>query len=200
MLTNATTPTSTLHYAGLAMPNAQPPAVIRKGVAPDAFTQMAHRALRFLRQSPPEATVQISPAEIIKRCTAAWKGMRAEVVQVVRREKLEVRFRAKSHLLVVYDQGARSDGETVVEGLARSTLRDVRHKITFVLAGHEYHEWHDPRVLPWVIFVYIDPASIPVLRTRQGVLFHRNCSLRMPPCARPRSSWLSKSKPGSRMT
>jgi AraC family transcriptional regulator len=184
MLTNATTPKSALHYADLAMPNSQHPPAIRKGVGPNVFTQKDHPALGVLWQARPEATVRISPAEIVKRQIAAWKGMRAEIVQMVRREKLEVRFRAQSHLLVIYDQGVRSDGETVVEGLARSTLRDVRHKLTFVPAGHEYREWHDPRILPRVIYVYIDPASIPSHPDASGTvalspkLFFENAALR----------------------
>ncbi len=108
-----------------------------------------------------ESGVHISPADIAKRLAASWNGMSAEIVQVTRREKLEFRFRAKSHLLVVHEQGARSDGETVIDGLPRSTLRDFRHKLTFVPAGHEYREWHDPRVMARVIFVYVDPARIP---------------------------------------
>jgi AraC family transcriptional regulator len=108
-----------------------------------------------------EAGVQISPADVAKRLAASWNGMSAEIVQVTRREKFEFRFRAKSHLLVVHEQGARSDGETVIDGLPRSTLRDFRHKLTFVPAGYEYREWHDPRVMARVIFLYVDPARIP---------------------------------------
>jgi AraC family transcriptional regulator len=131
-----------------------------------------------------EPGVQISPSDIAKRLAASWNGMSAEIVQVTRREKFEFRFRAKSHLLVIHEQGARSDGETFVEGLPRSTLRDFRHKLTFVPAGHEYREWHDPRIMARVIFVYVDPASIPA-RTETGEapaflpkMFFENAALR----------------------
>lgn len=161
MLTIPTIAKSARRYTGFAMPNLHP-APIGDEAGFGGRTQPGYSALRVLEQNPPEASVQISPADIVKRRAAAWKGMRAEIVQVTRREKVEVGFRAESHLLVIYDQGARSEGETVVEGLARSTLRDLRHKLTFVPAGHQYREWHDPRVLPRVIYLYIDPASIPV--------------------------------------
>ena len=46
-----------------------------------------------------------------------WDGMAAEIVQVTRRERAEFRFQAPRHLLIVYEQGARHDGETTVEGL-----------------------------------------------------------------------------------
>jgi AraC family transcriptional regulator len=108
-----------------------------------------------------ESSVQISPVDIAKHISASWNGMSAEIVQVTRRERVEFRFRAKSHLLVLHEQGARCDGETVIDGLPRSRLRDFQHKMTFVPAGHGFSEWHDPRVRMRVIFVYVDPACIP---------------------------------------
>ena len=183
MLTNAMTPKSTFHYAGHAASNSHLGA-IGKAFAVQTLSQPVRPATRPLLHVRPEATVQILPAEIVKRRTAAWNGMRAEIVQVTRRERLEVRFRAQSHLLVIYDQGARSEGETVVEGLPRSRLRDVRHKLTFVPAGHEYREWHDPRVLPRIIYLYIDPAIVPVRTDAAGgisaspKLFFENAALR----------------------
>jgi AraC family transcriptional regulator len=88
--------------------------------------------------------------------------MSAEIVQAARREKIEYRFRAPFHLLVLYDQAVRDDGDTFVEGLPRSSLRDLRKKLTFVPAGCEYHEWHQPRALGRAVFFYLDPAKVPV--------------------------------------
>ena len=105
--------------------------------------------------------VQVYPADAVKRRTVTWDGMTAEIVQATRREKMEFRFRAPLHLLVVCDQGMRSDGDTFVEGLPRSRLRDVTRKLTFVPAGHAYHEWHEPRVLTRVVYFYFDPARMP---------------------------------------
>ena len=36
----------------------------------------------------------------------------------------------------------------------------MTRKITFVPAGHEYHEWHQPRALSRMIFFYLDPAKV----------------------------------------
>jgi len=105
--------------------------------------------------------VQVYPADVVKRRTVTWDGMAAEIVQATRREKMEFRFRAPVHLLAVWDQGTRSDGDTFVEGLPRSRLRDVTRKLTFVPAGHEYQEWHEPRVLTRVVYFYFDPARMP---------------------------------------
>src|SRR5258707_1494301 len=109
--------------------------------------------------------VEVYPPDIVRRRAVAWDGMAAEIVQATRPEKIEFRFRAPLHLLAVYDQGIRSDGETFVDGLPRSKLRDVRRKLTFVPAGHVYHDkWQEPRVLTRVLYLYFDPAKMPTYR------------------------------------
>ncbi len=108
-----------------------------------------------------DPVVKIAPAEVVTRRAVSWDGMAAEIVQATRREKIEYRFHASRHLLAVYDQGVRRDGETFVEGLPRSTLRDLKRKLTFVPAGHEYSEWQDPRTLTRVAYFYFDPAEMP---------------------------------------
>jgi len=84
----------------------------------------------------------------------------AEVVQSPSNDSFHYRFRAPMHLLVVYEQGVRRDGETFVEGLPRSTLRDLSRKLIFVPAGHEYHEWQEPRTLTRAMYFYVDPAKL----------------------------------------
>jgi AraC family transcriptional regulator len=61
----------------------------------------------------------------------------------------------------MYEKGVRRDGETFVEGLPRSTLRNLERKLTFVPAGHEYHEWHEPqgRTMRLMHF-YFDPSHL----------------------------------------
>ncbi len=108
-----------------------------------------------------DPTVEISPADAVKRRTVTWDGMTAEIVQATRREKIECRFHAPRHLLAVYEQGVRHDGETLVQGSPRSTLRNFKRKLTFVPAGHEYSDWQEPRTLTRVVYFYIDPAKMP---------------------------------------
>ena len=108
-----------------------------------------------------DPVVEIAPAETVKRRAVTWDGMAAEIVQATRREKIEYRFHGPRHLLAVYEQGVRRDGETFVEGLPRSTLRDLKRKLTFVPAGHEYSEWQDPRSLTRVAYFYFDAAELP---------------------------------------
>jgi AraC family transcriptional regulator len=108
-----------------------------------------------------EPAVEISPVNNVQRRAVTWDGMAAEIVQTTSPERIEVRYRGPRHLLVVYEQGARRDGESFVEGLPRSTLRDFKGKLTFVPAGHEYCEWQEPRSLALVAYFYFDPIKMP---------------------------------------
>src|SRR5712671_1202276 len=103
--------------------------------------------------------VDISPSEIVRRHSAAWSGLHVETIQVMRHTPFEYSFRAPCHLLIAPELGERYDGETFVEGLPRSTLRDFTHKLTFVPAGHDFRGWHKPRALPRATYFYIDPCG-----------------------------------------
>jgi AraC family transcriptional regulator len=108
-----------------------------------------------------DPVVEISPSDIVKRRTAAWPGMTAEIVQATRRDRIESRLCAPVHLLAAYERGVRDDGGTFIEGLPKSTLRDCQRKLIFVPAGHEYYDWQEPRTLSRVLYFYLDPAAMP---------------------------------------
>jgi hypothetical protein len=61
---------------------------------------------------PVERRVEIFPAEIVRRRRLAWDGMAAEVIQTPQRERVAFRYLGPLHLLVAYEQGARSNGDT----------------------------------------------------------------------------------------
>jgi AraC family transcriptional regulator len=85
----------------------------------------------------------------------------------MRHTPFEYGFRAPCHLLIAAQFGERHDGETFVEGLPRSTLRDCTQKLTFVPAGHDFRGWQRPRALPRSTYFYIDPhgpLADPALR------------------------------------
>jgi AraC family transcriptional regulator len=105
-------------------------------------------------------SVEISPIDVVRRRVMTWRGMAAESVQCASRVRTKFRFRAPFHLLVAYEEGERRDGDTFVEGLPRSTLRQFAHKLTFVPAGSEFCEWHDPRTPTRLVFVYFDQADL----------------------------------------
>lgn len=103
--------------------------------------------------------VDISPPEIVRRHSTAWSGLQVETAQIMRHTPFEYGFRAPCHLLIALELAERHDGETFVEGLPRSTLRDATHKLSFVPAGHDFRGWQRPRVLTRVTHFYIDPRE-----------------------------------------
>ncbi len=134
------------------------------GKVHDAFPAKADRqpavALRgraTLDQKLPRIT--ISPADGVTRSSASWAGMSAEVVQLTSSDRVEFRFRAPAHLLVLYERGTRRAGETLLEGLPQSTLHDLAHKLVFVPAGHEFVDVHESRVPARIAFFYFDQAD-----------------------------------------
>jgi AraC family transcriptional regulator len=104
--------------------------------------------------------VHFHPATIARRQTAQWRGLSGEIVRIVKQEPFEIAYRGPSHLLIVYERAARHKGESVVEGLPRSTLRDFSQKLTFVPAGRTFREWQDPRVPTRVTYLHIDPQGM----------------------------------------
>jgi AraC family transcriptional regulator len=104
--------------------------------------------------------VQILPAEIVRRRGMAWSGIRADAIEVTRRtSSLEYGSCAPEHLLIMSEHAARDDGETLVEGLPKSTQREFSRTLTVVPAGHKFQGWQKPRGLTRVTYFYIDPTA-----------------------------------------
>src|ERR1700720_2578028 len=111
--------------------------------------------------------VDFSPSEIVRRHSATWSGLHVETVHVMRHAPFEYGFRAPCHLLIAAELAERYDGESFIEGLPRSTLRNFTHKLTFVPAGHDFRGSQKPRALTRTTYFYIDPdgpLADPALR------------------------------------
>ncbi|MGY3609643.1 MULTISPECIES: helix-turn-helix transcriptional regulator [unclassified Bradyrhizobium] len=106
--------------------------------------------------------LEIFPAHAVSRQTIAWDGIAVEIVRCVAHDRVEFRFRAPCHLLLVHEEGVRDHGETVVRNLPPSKLRTLKRKLTFVPAGHEYQDWQQPRVPSRMTCFYLDPARLPI--------------------------------------
>ena len=106
------------------------------------------------------APVQFTPSDIAQRDITHWNGIDAETIELVRREPYEYRLKASCHLLVMAERAERDDGETVVEGLPKSTLRKFSGMLSFVPRGHGLSGWQKPRVLTRVTYFYIDPRGL----------------------------------------
>src|ERR1700738_208442 len=124
--------------------------------------------LRWLQPAPESRSiVDISPSEIVRRHSTTWPGLHVETVHVMRHAPFEYGFRAPCHLLIAAELAERYDGESFVEGLPRSTLRNFTHKLTFVPAGHDFRGSQRPRALTRTTYFYIDPdgpLADPALR------------------------------------
>jgi AraC family transcriptional regulator len=101
--------------------------------------------------------LHVSPEDSARRKRALWTGLSGEIVQITQPSLLEYRYRAPAHLLVAIERGERYEGETLVEGLPRSSRRSMGQKLTLVPAGRRFHEWQDPRIRPRLTCLYLDP-------------------------------------------
>jgi AraC family transcriptional regulator len=109
------------------------------------------------------AIVEIYPPDGARRRTLSWDGMTADLIEATNHNRFEVRFRGPVHLLVVYEQGARREGDTSVDGVAPSALRDYARKFTFVPAGREYRERQDVRMPARIMYLYLNPSKLQAL-------------------------------------
>jgi len=100
--------------------------------------------------------VEISPPDIAHRRLANWGAIQADAVKVTRRGTFEYGFKARRHLLIAYERGERRAGETLIEGLPKSTLREFNCRLSVVPAGHRFYGWETQRVLTRVTYFYID--------------------------------------------
>lgn len=104
-------------------------------------------------------TVGITPIESAKRLGTGGQRWLSESVYVSVNKKIEFRFQGGAHLLVLYNEGARKNGETWIDDLQSSRLRNFTRKLTFVPAGCVYREWHETSAPVRIIFLYLDPSA-----------------------------------------
>jgi len=153
-----TTTSTPLHRNGLSSFAAA--ASLTNGSMPSVRDRPFRQSNRESKIDLKHQTIKIFPADLVSRRTITGGGVVAELIETTSHDRIEYRHRSSSHMLVAYEQGARSEGETFVEGAARSTLRDFGQKLTFVPAGHEYFEWHRPRTPTRVLYLYFDPVAL----------------------------------------
>jgi AraC family transcriptional regulator len=105
-------------------------------------------------------TVQIAPVEFIKRLGTGHPGWFVESIHVPTGRRIEFRFRGHVHLLAMYNEGARRDGETSIDGISPSTIRCLAKKLTFVPAGCGYREQLETAASTCLTFLYLDPTVL----------------------------------------
>jgi AraC family transcriptional regulator len=107
----------------------------------------------------PSSAVRVAPADIVRRRSASWKGIQAEAFEITRLQRFEYSVVSPLHLLIVTERAERENGETLVEGGQKSTLRKFNRRLSFIPAGRRFYGWQDPRVLWRATYLYIDPAG-----------------------------------------
>jgi AraC family transcriptional regulator len=107
-----------------------------------------------------DQTVDISPMDAIKRHSTGRYGILVESIYAPAQSRIVCRFRAPCHLVVMYDDGIRRDGETSIDGTVRSTIRCIANKLTFVPVNHAYNEWHETRTPMRISYLYVDPFEL----------------------------------------
>jgi AraC family transcriptional regulator len=101
---------------------------------------------------PPPRTVELKAAE--------WNGLRAVAMKLSSRQPIEFNLTEQSHLLVALEHVRRYDGETMVQGLPKSTRRDLTHKLAFIPAGCPFSGWMKPLESLRATLLYIDPSKL----------------------------------------
>ena len=109
--------------------------------------------------TPITPRLAVTPPAIAQRRSADWGVVQPEQVEVIRHETFDYEFKGSRHVLIATERAERHDGETILDGLPRSTCREWNGKMTFVPAGHRFYGWQKPRNLLRSTFLYIDPQS-----------------------------------------
>jgi AraC family transcriptional regulator len=110
--------------------------------------------------NPNDPVVHISPTHGVKRHSTERQGFISESVYAASGVTIELRFDALVHLLVIYHSGSRRDGETSIDGLPVSRLRNFSNKLTFAPAGHAYHERCVIYAPTRLTYLYLIPAKL----------------------------------------
>jgi AraC family transcriptional regulator len=105
-------------------------------------------------------TVQIAPVDFVQRLGTGRPGWFVESVHVPIGRRIELQFQGPVHLLAMYNEGARRDGETSIDGFVPSKIRNFAKKLTFVPAGCGYREWLETAASTRLTFLYLDPTVL----------------------------------------
>jgi AraC family transcriptional regulator len=111
-------------------------------------------------------TIHFEPPRVERRRNSVCPGVTVESVLMVRGEPFESRYCGPLHLLIAHERLARRRGVTTIEGLPASDLQNLSRTFTFVPAGRQFNEWHDPDVPSLALYIHIDPFT--VLMTTEG--------------------------------
>ena len=102
----------------------------------------------------------LSASRSLERKVAQWRGVRALSIKLTSHQPLQFHLIESCHLLVALEQIERYCGETTIEGLPKSTRRDLANKLTFIPSGCPFSGWMKPSVSLQATLLYIDPGVL----------------------------------------
>ena len=113
----------------------------------------------FAKETTRIPQIAVTPPAIAGHQRADLGLVQAERLEIIRHDSFDYEFKGAQHLLIASDRAERDDGETLVNGLPRSTCRAWSGKMSFIPAGHRFYGWQKPRGLGRFTFLYIDPQN-----------------------------------------
>ena len=125
-----------------------------------ACTPLHRRESGTPSSTRPHLSVEVARGDWVSRKTAMWRGMAAEIIEFEGHQKIETRFTGPLHLLVFCEHGDRHAGQSMVEGLPCSEVRDLTGRLSFVPAGHAYSESLTSYQTVRMVYFYLDVAEL----------------------------------------
>jgi AraC family transcriptional regulator len=104
-------------------------------------------------------TIHFEPPRAERRQNSVCPGVTVESVFMVSGEPFESCYCGPLHLLIAHERLARRRGMTTIEGLPASDLQNLSRTFTFVPAGRQFSEWHDPDMPSLALYIHIDPLA-----------------------------------------
>lgn len=105
--------------------------------------------------------VTFTPAKTVKARTFTSSGMTAAWFREIAKAQFETHVRSSCHTLIAYERGSRTEGQTIVDGLPPSSMRDLTRKLVFVPAGADFRDQHTPRTNLSAIYFHFSPDILP---------------------------------------
>jgi len=103
----------------------------------------------------PRNSNETGPTSRKRRC---WDGFSAELINIAQPLELAYRVEEQTAFIALHDV-VKADGETTIDGFGRSTLCDLRNKITFLPNGCRLEGWSKYKRRPSsALAVHLNPG------------------------------------------
>jgi AraC family transcriptional regulator len=106
--------------------------------------------------------VAITPPDRASRRRASWRGMAAEMIDIAPHGRIELRFRAPAHLLLVLESGRAVEPPASAGASTFSVPNARKRELVLVPAGQDFVDLLEPRGLARLACFYFDPPMLPL--------------------------------------